>query len=214
MEEAHVIVVLISEKHRNVWGADFRAVPFPMYILEAKFDVWTCHNMSQGQENFSSLFLDNRSMSESDSHHGTAVRTNRSHMDLEEVRPFFREFLVFVSCRDQGSRECDCCVLDARVTFECSPTSFYRIRTHAPRLLRAFTISLAQLSLIYFSPCAAFPLPGAVSNFPFHCSSCLNNVTASNALGAPWSGSAPPSSNAYLISSAPSSGLPYRHIPR
>jgi hypothetical protein len=53
-------------------------------------------------------------------------------------------------------------------------------------------------SLTYDSPSAAFPLPGALSNFLFHFSSCLNNITASNALGAPCSGSAPPSSKAYL----------------
>jgi hypothetical protein len=49
---------------------------------------------------------------------------------------------------------------------------------------------------------AAFPLPGAASNLPFHLSSCLNSVTAAMALGFPWSGSAPPSSNACFPSTA------------
>lgn len=42
----------------------------------------------------------------------------------------------------------------------------------------------------------ALPFPGAISNFPFHFSSCLNKDTVSVALGVPWSGSAPPSSSA------------------
>ena len=45
-EEAHSIAVLISEKHRNVRGADFRAVASPRISLKLKFDVWTCHNVS------------------------------------------------------------------------------------------------------------------------------------------------------------------------
>lgn len=43
----------------------------------------------------------------------------------------------------------------------------------------------------------ACPFPGAASNFSFHVSSCLNMVTHSAALGWPYSGSAPPSSNSF-----------------
>ncbi len=128
-EEAHAIVVLIREAPKRV-GCRLPRSAIPRISLKLKFGVWTCHNVSQGQENFSSLFLDDRSMSESDSHHGTAVR-ERSHMDLKEIRPFFREFLVLEVCRDQGSRECDCYVLDARVTSMFS-NQLHRIRTHAP----------------------------------------------------------------------------------
>jgi len=66
--------------------------------------------------------------------------------------------------------------------------------------LAASNVFILYTSL-HFPP--AFPLPFASSNFPFHFSSCLNSIIAAIALGVPWSGSAPPSSNVYLIINFP-----------
>ena len=59
-----------------------------------------------------------------------------------------------------------------------------------------------RISIVVVQVEVAFPRPGALSNFPFHFSSCLKSVTASKALGVPWSGSAPPSSKAYSFVSS------------
>jgi hypothetical protein len=114
-----------------------------------------------------------------------------SHIDLQHVPSVFEKVLdPGESCR--GS---EVCFADMFSMISIS------LSYHTPCFNRKETPQELQnifFSLTYDSPSAAFPLPGALSNFLFHFSSCLNNITASNALGAPCSGSAPPSSKAYL----------------
>jgi hypothetical protein len=116
-----------------------------------------------------------------------------SHIGLEHARPVFEKVLdLGESCWDQKSAPLSRSDMFSIISISIISYTLLQPQETPHELQNTF------FSLTYDPPSAAFPLPGALSNFPFHFSSCLNNITASNALGAPCSGSAPPSSKAYL----------------